>query len=189
MLPHHPDQDGRLSGPPNIYGRAAAFTRLRAAAPDRVAFYGIENDQGMPVYVHAKVCIIDDLWATTGSDNFNRRSWTHDSELTAAVWDTGSTGAEPGYARDLRLLLAREHLGDETAFVDPDKMFETYATSARALHEWYAGGRRGARPPGQLRPLDDQQIPSRSRWWAAPLYRTVYDPDARTLLARRRGTY
>jgi phosphatidylserine/phosphatidylglycerophosphate/cardiolipin synthase-like enzyme len=26
---------------------------------------------GAPIYVHAKVCVIDDTWATVGSDNFN----------------------------------------------------------------------------------------------------------------------
>ena len=71
--------------------------------------------------------------------------------------------------------------------VDLDAMFETFARSARALQGWYDGGRRGPRPPGRLRPLDDQQIPSRSRWWAEPLYRTVYDPDARSIRARVRG--
>ena len=50
-------------------------------APGRVAAYGIENHAGTPVYVHAKVCVVDDVWASIGSDNFNRRSWTHDSEL------------------------------------------------------------------------------------------------------------
>jgi len=35
--------------------------------------------------VHAKACVVDDTWATIGSDNFNRRSWTHDSELSAVV--------------------------------------------------------------------------------------------------------
>jgi phosphatidylserine/phosphatidylglycerophosphate/cardiolipin synthase-like enzyme len=189
VLPHHPDQDGRLSGPPNVYGREAAFARLRDVAPDRVALYGIENHQGTPVYVHAKVCIIDDLWASTGSDNFNRRSWTHDSELTAAVWDTGATPEGTAYARDLRLGLAREHLDTEGSSVPLEAMFETFASSARALQGWYDGGRRGPRPAGRLRTLEDQEIPSRSRWWAAPLYRAVYDPDARPLRTRLRGGY
>ena len=189
VLPHHADQDGRLSGPPNVYGREAAFRRLREVAPDRVALYGIENAAGTPVYVHAKVCIMDDLWAATGSDNFNRRSWTHDSELTAAVWDTSGGADVGGYARDLRVALAREHLDDEFAAPDLDTMFETFAESASALQGWYDAGRRGPRPPGRLRPLDDQQISSTSRWWAEPLYRTVYDPDARPLRSRARGSY
>ena len=61
------------------------------------------------MYVHAKVCVIDDWWATIGSDNFNRRSWTHDSELSAVVLDT-TGGDHSAYARRLRLTLAAEHL-------------------------------------------------------------------------------
>jgi phosphatidylserine/phosphatidylglycerophosphate/cardiolipin synthase-like enzyme len=189
VLPHHPDQDGRISGPPNIFGRESVFARLRQVAPDRVAFYGIENIQGTPIYVHAKACVIDDLWAATGSDNFNRRSWTHDSELTAAVWDTGAVAAGTGYGRDLRLTLAREHLGNDTTDVPLEAMFETFEASARALQGWHDAGKRGPRPPGQLRPLDDQRISARSRWWAEPLYRTIYDPDGRSIIARQRGDY
>ena len=37
--------------------------------------------------MHAKVGIVDDVWASVGSDNINRRSWTHDSELACAVVD------------------------------------------------------------------------------------------------------
>src|SRR5450631_1257234 len=87
VLPQFPDQDGRLSKPPNLVGRDRVIATLHEVAPGRVAIYGLESPEGAPVYVHAKVCIIDDQWASVGSDNFNRRSWTHDSELTAAVFD------------------------------------------------------------------------------------------------------
>ncbi|MEO6142906.1 MAG: phospholipase [Dermatophilaceae bacterium] len=59
VLPHFPDQDGRLSKPPNLVGRENAVATLRKVAPARVAFYGLENPDGTPVYVHAKVCIIE----------------------------------------------------------------------------------------------------------------------------------
>ena len=76
--------------------------------------YGIENDDGTPIYVHAKACIVDDVWACMGSDNVNRRSWTHDSELSAVVVDRSTYGDDLGehgaYARRLRLALAAEHL-------------------------------------------------------------------------------
>ncbi len=89
------------------------------------------------MYVHAKVCVIDDVWATVGSDNLNRRSWTHDSELSCAVLD--DTGE---FARDLRLRLLREHLdrradgSDDDGLVDPDGVVETdrgLCSSARGL--------------------------------------------------------
>ena len=81
---------------PQLLGRERALRRLMEAAPGRVAAYGIENHAGTPVYVHAKVCVIDDTWASIGSDNFNRRSWTHDSELSARSCSTRTTPATCG---------------------------------------------------------------------------------------------
>ena len=190
VLPHHPDQDGRLSMPPNVVARQAALSILRAAASDRVAVYGIENHAGTPVYVHAKVCVIDDLWACVGSDNFNRRSWTHDSELSVAVMDlTPQRDIGTGYARQLRMDLAREHLDHEMNDTAPAAMFDTFARSAAALRHWQDGGRQGTRPPGRLTPLRDPPTSPTTRLWAGPLYRMIYDPDARPLARRLRGTY
>jgi phosphatidylserine/phosphatidylglycerophosphate/cardiolipin synthase-like enzyme len=89
VIPRYPDQDGSLSMPPNLIGRVDALRLLRRAGGGRVAIYSLENEAGTPVYVHAKVCVVDDTWAIIGSDNFNRRSWTHDSELSWAGWGGG----------------------------------------------------------------------------------------------------
>ncbi|MGI8577516.1 MAG: phospholipase D family protein [Nocardioidaceae bacterium] len=199
VIPHHPDQDGRFSKPPNLVGRQQAVDLVRRAGGDRVAIYGIENHAGVPVYVHAKVCVIDDIWSSVGSDNVNRRSWTHDSELSCAVMDddvdatdTGQpvTAAETGrFAQRLRLTLAREHLdrsaGDDGALVDPLKAFAAFEQSARALQKWHDGGRQGPRPPGRLRPYDAPRLDSRTLAWATPLYNVVYDPDGRPRRLRR----
>ena len=115
---------------PNAVGRERAVRSLRAAGGDRVAIYGLENVAGAAVYVHAKVCIIDDVWASVGSDNLNRRSWTHDSELTAAVWDEGTDGASP-FAVALRRRLAAEHLEldgcGRAELDDPSAMVRAFA--------------------------------------------------------------
>ncbi len=183
VLPHHPDQDGRLSLPPNLLGREQAVAILREAGGERVAFYGLENPQGVPVYVHAKVCVIDDTWASVGSDNFNRRSWTHDSELSAAV-------CHPDYARSLRTALADEHLdGPPEDRLALDEVFDAYAESAAALQRWHDGGCRGARPPGRLRPLEEPPLSRFTRAWATPMYRALYDPDGRPLLMRLRRRF
>jgi phosphatidylserine/phosphatidylglycerophosphate/cardiolipin synthase-like enzyme len=183
VLPHHPDQDGRVSQPPNLIGRERAVDILRQAAGDRVAFYGVENHAGVPVYVHAKVCVIDDTWATVGSDNFNRRSWTHDSELSAAVRDEG-------YARGLRTTLANEHLdGADGQEVELSAMFDAFAESARRLQQWHDEGRVGERPAGRLRPLEEPPLSRWTRIWATPMYRTLYDPDGRSPLQRLTGRY
>jgi phosphatidylserine/phosphatidylglycerophosphate/cardiolipin synthase-like enzyme len=183
VLPHHPDKDGRMSLPPNLLGREQAVSILRVAAPDRVAFYGIENHAGVPVYVHAKVCVVDDTWASVGSDNFNLRSWTNDSEVSAAVYDHD-------YARSLRLRLADEHLdGAGEDLDDPDAAFDVFARSAARLQSWYDDGCRGERPPGRLRPLEEPPLSRFTRAWATVMYRTVYDPDGRPTIMKLRGRF
>jgi phosphatidylserine/phosphatidylglycerophosphate/cardiolipin synthase-like enzyme len=188
VIPLHPDQDGRFSLPPNLVGRQDALALLRSAGGDRSAVYGVENHAGTPVYVHAKVCVVDDVWASVGSDNVNRRSWTHDSELSCAVLDEAGR-----FARDLRLQLAREHLdredGDDDDLVDPDSAFEAFRTSALALEKWHDGGCVGERPPGRLRPYRLDPLPPSTLRWARPLYRTVYDPDGRSRAMRRRNAF
>ena len=185
VLPLFPDQDGRISKPPNLVARDRAMTALRRAGPGRVAFYGLESPQGVPVYVHAKVCVIDDRWASVGSDNFNRRSWTHDSELSAAICD-------PGYARELRLNLAAEHLdrrGPMDDLHDLAQTFTIFADCAAQLERWYDGGCQGARPPGRLRPVDDGTLTWFTRAWTVPLYRFLYDPDGRPVKVKMRRSF
>ncbi len=95
VVPRYPDEDGRLSGPPNRLGQIVAMGHLERIAPGRIAVYDLEGDQ-WPIYVHSKVCIVDDVWMTIGSDNLNRRSWTHDSELSCAIVDeTRDRGNRP----------------------------------------------------------------------------------------------
>ena len=202
VLPHHPDQDGRFSLPPNLIGRDRAICAMRRAGGDRVAIYGVENVEGTPVYVHAKVCVVDDTWATIGSDNFNRRSWTHDSELTAAVLDDTVDPREPRdpgglgdgartYARDLRLQLMREHLDsdDDEGLLDPRAAFEALRDSAACLQRWEDGGRAGERPAGRLRPLVDPPLSATTKRWATPAYHRLYDPDGRPWSLRRRREF
>jgi phosphatidylserine/phosphatidylglycerophosphate/cardiolipin synthase-like enzyme len=139
------------------------------------------------VYVHAKVCVVDDAWMCVGSDNANRRSWTHDSELSAAVRDQGSD-----LPRRLRLGLAAEHLdcsADDVRLTDAEQWAEAYRQSAATLDAWYAQGRVGPRPRGHLRAYGQPTQPLRTRIWATPLYRLVYDPDGRSPVERVRHRY
>ena len=192
VVPHFPDQDGRLSGPPNLVGRQAALDALAAAGRERVAVYGPENEGGTPIYVHAKVCVVDDHWAAVGSDNFNLRSWTYDSELNLAVIDEAPSPLG-GFAERLRVQLACEHLGrrpDQTADLrDLERVFTAFAASASALQSWHDGGRRGSRPPGRLRPVVRPRLGPWTRLWARPLYRRLYDPDGRNRAQRRAGSF
>jgi len=211
VIPHHPDQDGKFSLPPNLVGRQQALDLVRAAGGSRVGVYGLENPAGTPVYVHAKVCVVDDRWASVGSDNLNRRSWTNDSELSCAVLDEVAAGSPGGgsepdgddgprrFARQLRLMLAREHLDladqqaadqqaadeQERQLYDPVAAATAFATSAANLQRWHDAGRQGRRPPGRLRPYQLPRLDAATLRWAEPLYRTVYDPDGRPRRLRR----
>ena len=189
VVPMHPDVEG-FSRTAQLLGRRRAMLDMARIAPDRVAIYGIENHAGTPIYVHAKTCIVDDTWTTIGSDNFNRRSWTHDSELSAVVIDTAGD-----YARTLRLELAAEHLdrdGSDDAMADcvePAGMFAAYAESAAGLDGWYAGGRVGPRPPGRLRRLEPPELGPVARSIALAPYLFLHDPDGRPKPLRKRDEF
>jgi phosphatidylserine/phosphatidylglycerophosphate/cardiolipin synthase-like enzyme len=194
VVPLYPDLDG-ASRVPQLVGRRRAMKEMLQAAPGRVAVYGIENHAGTPVYVHAKACIIDDAWATIGSDNFNRRSWTHDSELSAVVVDRAGE-----YARTLRLTLAAEHLdrtpppgGDLVEgladCVEPAGMFAAFEESATRLDAWHDGGRVGERPPGRLRRLRPPPLGRFRQALASPAYLWAHDPDGRPRALRRQDRF
>ncbi len=204
VLPRYFDQAPALTLRPNQVGRENAISVLLDAAADRVAIYDIENLAGTPVYVHAKVSVIDDVWASVGSDNFNRRSWSHDSEIACAVIDEQRDAREPvdpaglgdgarTFARNLRLQLWREHLGrvdgDDRDLVDPDEAWARFRQAALELDRWHLDGERGERPPGRVRPHPRIQPSRLTRLWAEPLYRTVYDPDGRPSALRREGDW
>ena len=204
VVPRYPDVDGRLELPPNMVGREQAIAVCREATRDRVHVFDIENHSGNPVYVHAKVCVIDDVWASVGSDNLNRRSWTHDSELSCAVIDdtiddrpptdpAGTGDMARVFARNLRLRLMREHLdravdgSEDDGLVDPVSAVEAMEMSAGKLAAWHESGRRGERPPGRLLPHEPEQLGRLTRLWALPAYRMIYDPDGRSVRSRLRG--
>jgi phosphatidylserine/phosphatidylglycerophosphate/cardiolipin synthase-like enzyme len=207
VIPMYPDLAG-TSRTPQLLGRRRAMLDMMRAAPGRVAFYGLENDEGTPVYVHAKVCIVDDTWATIGSDNFNRRSWTHDSELSAVVVQFRADGDEdadePGYAARLRLTLAAEHLGREpvsplsasSAFadsvpdcLDPHDMVAAFEQSAALLDGWHDGGCVGRRPAGRLRRLEPPRLGPLTRLVARAPYLLLQDPDGRPRPLRREDEF
>ncbi len=200
VVPRYPDQDGRVSGPPNRIGQQAAMDLVKRAGGERVALYDLENEAGTPIYVHAKVCVVDDVWASIGSDNLNRRSWTHDAELTAAVLDPNRDRRAPEdpaglgdgarvFARELRLRLWREHLGrtagDDGDLVDPDKGFHAWREQAATLEAWHRGGKAGPRPVGRALEHHPGRVRPWAAWWAVPIYRSLVDPDGRPWRLRR----
>ncbi len=200
VVPRWADKEGK-SALPSLLGRERAIDVCRAAGGDRFGIYDIENHEGTPVYVHAKVVVIDDVWAMVGSDNLNRRSWTHDSELSCAVLDDTLDPREPTdpaglgdgarvFARDLRLTLWREHLdraadgSEDGSILEAQAAFVEFRAAAEALDAWYERGCEGPRPPGRLRSHIPERLHRRDKVWAVPVSRLVYDPDGRAIRHR-----
>ena len=134
---------------PNV-GRAftdAGLERLRQEAPEAAAqgriqafslgtsttWDGVEHYR--PIYVHAKVAVIDDLFSTLGSGNLNNRGMRDDTEMNVAT-------LAPELARGLRIMLTAEHLD----LFDEDELFtvarhlggqsQKPATEQRAKEIW-----------------------------------------------------
>ncbi len=120
VLPDHPNCGRAYTGGGIAWLRDHART---AVAAGRLNVYTLATSTGAaggvryrPIYVHAKVGVVDDRWATLGSANLNSRGMSHDAELNVAVLDDD-------FARGLRLALWAEHLGlqrhEETGWPAP----------------------------------------------------------------------
>jgi phosphatidylserine/phosphatidylglycerophosphate/cardiolipin synthase-like enzyme len=66
-----------------------------------------------PIYVHAKIAVIDDNWLTLGSANLNEHSLFNDTEMNIVTHDADLAG-------QTRLRLWAEHLEIEVEDVPPD---------------------------------------------------------------------
>ena len=71
------------------------------------------GDEPQPVYVHAKVGIVDDRWITIGSANLNEHSLFNDTEVNVVAH-------EAELARATRLRLWSEHTGRPAEELDGD---------------------------------------------------------------------
>ncbi|KAI0081599.1 phospholipase D [Panus rudis PR-1116 ss-1] len=121
-------------------GPNSIFARLRKEGidpDDYISFFSLRNWGKLrgdvltteQVYIHGKVCIVDDRLAIIGSANINERSQRgdRDSELAAVIRDTDMIDSKMAgkpykvgrFAHTLRVRLMREHLG-----VDVDAMYE-----------------------------------------------------------------
>jgi phosphatidylserine/phosphatidylglycerophosphate/cardiolipin synthase-like enzyme len=100
------------------YHRYQIIDRLKRIDSSKIEVYYLTNSTGQEIFVHAKLMIIDDIWTIIGSANINRRSMTHDSEISAAVIDGAVEKKRSKFARDLRFSLWCEHLQVEKGTID-----------------------------------------------------------------------
>ena len=109
VLPAHPnngqeDTRGQLGVLVEADGGEGRFLACTLWQP------GEDSD---PVYVHAKIGIVDDRWLTLGSANLNEHSFFNDTEMNVVAHD-------PEVARAVRLRLWSEHLGCDPAELEAD---------------------------------------------------------------------
>jgi phosphatidylserine/phosphatidylglycerophosphate/cardiolipin synthase-like enzyme len=109
------------------------------------------NGTRHPVHVHAKLMLVDDVWATAGSCNLHRYSLCGNSELNIAFADAATV-------RALRCELLAEHLDRDTSALDGQSALRAF----RAVAEQNAGRWRDGDPDweGIACRLDPLQ------WWA-----------------------
>jgi phosphatidylserine/phosphatidylglycerophosphate/cardiolipin synthase-like enzyme len=119
-----------------------------------------------PLYVHAKVGIVDDRWLAVGSANLNEHSLFNDTEVDVVSCD----GA---LARDTRLRLWSEHLERPREDVDGDPaqvIDDMWAPIAREQLE-----RRRAGAPPTHRLIELEGVSRRSARLIGPLDALVVD--------------
>lgn len=78
----------------------------------------------LDVYVHAKIAIVDGLWATIGSCNVGDRSFYSDTELNVSFWHDKT-------AREFRNALLNEHLGVDVSPMDDLSALKYFRKAAR----------------------------------------------------------
>jgi phosphatidylserine/phosphatidylglycerophosphate/cardiolipin synthase-like enzyme len=101
-----------------------------------------QQGEAQPVYVHAKIAVVDDRWLTVGSANLNEHSLFNDTEVNVVTHDAR-------LARDVRLRLWSEHLGMAEGEIagDPAEVVDELwrrPPSARLQHLPHVSRRSGA---------------------------------------------
>ena len=133
LLPAVPDLPSRTA----MTDERKAFLDSRAslASHDNFTLAGIAglgaDGRRKPVYVHSKLMLIDDEWATIGSCNLHHYSLFGNGELNAAIRD-------PVAVRSMRVELFWEHLAADTSEIDDRgalHLFRRIANENRKRHE------------------------------------------------------
>ena len=108
--------------------RSLLFDRVAALGRhERLALVAIAAADGKggrrDIYVHGKIMLVDDEWATIGSCNLHANSLFGQSEMNAAIWDVE-------VVRSLRYELLSEHLGQDTSHLDAREALRLYRAIA-----------------------------------------------------------
>jgi phosphatidylserine/phosphatidylglycerophosphate/cardiolipin synthase-like enzyme len=164
VLPAHPD-----SGEDDSRGQVAQLVDADGGGGRFLActLFARDGDRRTPIYVHAKIGIVDDRWLTLGSANLNEHSLFNDTEVNVVTCDGE-------LARSTREQLWAEHLElplDEVRAKTPaelvDEFWKPVAEDQRA--------RRGRGEPLTHRLVELPGVSRRSRRLRGPLQGLVVD--------------
>jgi phosphatidylserine/phosphatidylglycerophosphate/cardiolipin synthase-like enzyme len=125
------------------------------------------KDRADPLYVHAKVAVVDDRWLIVGSANLNAHSFFNDTEMCVATDDAA-------LARDTRIRLWAEHLElseDDVAATAPVELVDSHWRPI--ANDQLERVRSGAPPTHRLMELPE--VSRRSRRLLGPLTGLVDD--------------
>jgi phosphatidylserine/phosphatidylglycerophosphate/cardiolipin synthase-like enzyme len=128
LVPAEPEDHVRLARQnPAHHGLFDAVEALGRYDHFLLAGIAAPNGQGGRdnIYVHAKIMLVDDAWATIGSCNLHANSLCGHTEMNAAIWDRE-------VVRALRCELFSEHLGEDTGHLDSGAALQRYRQVAGA---------------------------------------------------------
>ncbi len=156
VIVHPRSADGWIEGKAMDPARARLLEAVRALdAKDRFHIY-VSHAGKTPIYVHAKVMIVDDRILRIGSSNFNNRSLGLDSECDVFIdCDRQGNGHCHARIRELRLSLLAEHCGLKESEVGP--LLEQHGSMAGMIASLGIERRRTLRP-FQPQPLTALEI-------------------------------
>lgn len=147
--------------------RARLVAALQAQDPHRrLRLYSPFTSGGKPIYVHAKVTIIDDEVLRVGSSNFNNRSLRLDTECDIVIdaRHHGNAGAERTIA-GIRNALIAEHLGSDCETIED--ALSTNSSLIETIERLRGDGR-------SLRPYEVQDVGTVRTWLAD---NKILDPE------------
>lgn len=147
----NPDaQDGWLEETTMGAARAKLIRFVRRAdRHGRFRIYFPQTAAGAPIYVHAKVMVVDDRLLKVGSSNLNNRSMGFDTESDLAVEAAPDDAALKARIRFVRDDLLAEHLG--VAAEDVARKIDETGSLIAAIEAFAAAGRR-------LAPLEAREV-------------------------------
>lgn len=131
------------------------------------------TEEGQPVYVHAKLMVVDDRFLRVGSSNIDRRSMGFDTECDIAV--IAQSAGDRRQIRRFRDRLIAEHLG-----LDPDRVTKEITQQGQVI----AALRALSGPGPGLLPLVPRAEPLLGRFLSETRF---FDPRYRSSAQARVG--